>query len=388
MSQLSQRAQAMAESVTMAVTAKAAQLRAAGRPVIGYGAGEPDFATPSHIVEAAEAACRNPKAHHYGPAAGMPDLKEAITKTAPGMGAEPSQVVVTNGAKQAVYQTCSVLLDPGDEALVPAPYWVTYPEAVKLAGATPVAVPHGADLKVTPETLEAHRTERTKMLIFVSPSNPTGVVYSADEVAAIGRWAAEHGVWVLSDEIYEHLTYGGVEATSMSIAAPEVMDWYVHVNGVSKTYAMTGWRVGWLIAPPAVAKAAASLQSHLSSNVANVSQIAALTALRGGLAPAHEMREAFDRRRRRMVAMLRDTPGVRLVEPMGAFYAFPDVSELMERKGLPTSLDLASVLLDEAEIAVVPGDAFGAPGFLRLSFALSDEDLETGLLRFQEWAGA
>lgn len=386
MSQLSSRAQAMAESVTMAVTAKAAQLRAAGRPVIGYGAGEPDFATPEHIVEAAEAACRNPKAHHYGPAAGMSELRAAITGTAPAMGAESSQVIVTNGAKQAVYQTCSVLLDPGDEALIPAPYWVTYPEAVKLAGATPVAVPHGPDLKVTPEVLEEHRTDKTKMLIFVSPSNPTGVVYSADEVGAIGRWAAEHDVWVMSDEIYEHLTYDGAEATSMAAAAPEVLDRYVHINGVSKTYAMTGWRVGWLIAPPAVAKAAASLQSHLSSNVANVSQIAALAALEGGLGPAHEMRTAFDRRRRRMVSMLLDTPGVRLVEPKGAFYAFPNVSELMEKKGIGSSLDLASVLLDEAEIAVVPGDAFGAPGFLRLSFALSDEDLETGLLRLQQWA--
>jgi aspartate/methionine/tyrosine aminotransferase len=387
MSDLSQRAQAMSESVTMAVTAKAAQLRAAGKAVIGFGAGEPDFATPDHIVAAAEAACRDPKAHHYGPAAGMPALRAAIPATAPAMNAEASQVVVTNGAKQAVYQTCAVLLDPGDEALIPAPYWVTYPEAVKLAGATPVAVPHGPDLKVTPETLEEHRTDKTKMLIFVSPSNPTGVVYAAEEIAAIGRWAAEHGVWVMSDEIYEHLTYGGIEAVSMAAAAPEVMDYYVHVNGVSKTYAMTGWRVGWLIAPPAVAKAASSLQSHLSSNVSNVSQIAALAALEGGLESAHAMREAFDRRRQRMVSMLRATAGVQLVEPNGAFYAFPDMTELMEKKGIASSLDLASVLLDEIEIAAVPGDAFGAPGFLRFSFALSDENLEEGLTRLQEWAG-
>jgi len=386
-SDLSRRAQAMSESVTMAVTAKAAQLRAAGKAVIGFGAGEPDFATPEHIVAAAESACRDPKAHHYGPAAGMPALRAAIPATAPAMNAEASQVVVTNGAKQAVYQTCAVLLDPGDEALIPAPYWVTYPEAVKLAGASPVAVPHGPDLKVTPETLEEHRTDQTKMLIFVSPSNPTGVVYQAEEIAAIGRWAAEHGVWVLSDEIYEHLTYGGTEAVSMAAAAPEVMDYYVHVNGVSKTYAMTGWRVGWLIAPPAVAKAASSLQSHLSSNVSNVSQIAALAALEGGLESAHAMREAFDRRRRRMVSMLRATAGVQLVEPNGAFYAFPNVMELMDKKGIASSLDLASVLLDEIEIAAVPGDAFGAPGFLRFSFALSDENLEEGLTRLQEWAG-
>ncbi len=387
MSGLSRRADAMAESVTMAVTAKAAELRAAGKEVIGFGAGEPDFATPGHIVAAAEAACRDPKAHHYGPAAGMPALRSAITGTAPAMNAEAGQVVVTNGAKQAVYQTCSVLLDPGDEALIPAPYWVTYPEAVKLAGATPVAVPHGADLKVTPDSLESLRTDKTKMLIFVSPSNPTGVVYEAPEIAAIGRWAAEHGVWVLSDEIYEHLTYGGAEAVSMAAAAPDVMDYYVHVNGVSKTYAMTGWRVGWLIAPSAVAKAAASLQSHLSSNVSNVSQMAALAALEGGLEPAHVMREAFDRRRLRMVSLLRATPGIELVEPRGAFYAFPDVSELMEKKGIASSVDLATILLDEIEIAAVPGDAFGAPGFLRFSFALSDENLEEGLTRLQEWAG-
>ncbi|RZV40925.1 MAG: pyridoxal phosphate-dependent aminotransferase [Acidimicrobiia bacterium] len=387
MSDLSQRAQAMSESVTMAVTAKAAQLRAAGKAVIGFGAGEPDFATPDHIVAAAEAACRDPKAHHYGPAAGMPALRASVAATVPAMNAEPTQVVVTNGAKQAVYQACSVLLDPGDEALIPAPYWVTYPEAVKLAGATPVAVPHGPDLKVTPATLEEYRTDKTKMLIFASPSNPTGVVYEAEEIAAIGRWAAEHGVWVLSDEIYEHLTYGGVEAVSMAAAAPEVLDYYVHVNGVSKTYAMTGWRVGWLIAPPAVAKAASSLQSHLSSNVANVSQMAALAALEGGLETAHVMREAFDRRRLRMVSMLRSTAGVQLVEPQGAFYAFPDVTELMEKKGISSSLDLATLLLDEIEVAAVPGDAFGAPGFLRFSFALSDENLEEGLTRLQEWAG-
>jgi len=355
--------------------------------VIGFGAGEPDFATPDHIVAAAEAACQDPKAHHYGPAAGMPALRAAVAGTAPAMNAEASQVVVTNGAKQAVYQACSVLLDPGDEALIPAPYWVTYPETVKLAGATPVAVPHGPDLKVTPETLEKYRTDKTKMLIFASPSNPTGVVYEAGEIAAIGRWAAEHGVWVLSDEIYEHLTYGGAEAVSMAAAAPEVLDYYVHVNGVSKTYAMTGWRVGWLIAPPAVAKAASSLQSHLSSNVANVSQVAALAALEGGLESAHAMREAFDRRRLRMVSMLRSTAGVQLVEPQGAFYAFPDVTELMEKKGISSSLDLATLLLEEIEIAAVPGDAFGAPGFLRFSFALSDENLEEGLTRLQEWAG-
>ena len=387
MSELSLRAQSMAESVTMAVTAKAAQLRAAGKLVISFGAGEPDFATPDHIVAAAEAACRDPKAHHYGPAAGMPALREVVAASVPAMGAKASQAIITNGAKQAVYQACSVLLDPGDEALIPAPYWVTYPEAAKLAGATPVGVPQGPDLKVTPDDLEALRTPKTKLLIFASPSNPTGVVYSKPELAAIGNWAAEHRVWVLSDEIYEHLVYDGTDsAASIASAAPELADRYVHVNGVSKTYAMTGWRVGWLIAPPEVAKAAASLQSHLTSNVSNVSQMAALAALEGGLDSAHAMREAFDRRRIRMVSMLRATAGIQLVEPHGAFYAFPDVSELMEKKGIASSVDLATLLLDDIEVAAVPGDAFGAPGFLRFSFALSDEDLEEGLTRLQEWA--
>lgn len=387
MSELSQRAQAIAESVTMAVTARAAELRAAGREVISFGAGEPDFPTPAHIVAAAEAACRDPKAHHYGPAGGLPALRAAVAASVPALDAHASQVVITNGAKQAVFETCTVLIDPGDEVLIPAPYWVTYPEAAKLAGGVPVSVPYGPDLKVTPADLEAHRSPRTKLLIIASPSNPTGVVYSESELAAIGGWAAEHGVWVLSDEIYQHLVYDGSEAApSLATAAPELSERYVHVNGVSKTHAMTGWRVGWLIAPPEVAKAAASLQSHLSSNVANVSQMAALAAVEGGLAAASEMRTAFDRRRRRAVYLLRSTTGVELVEPLGAFYAFPDVTQLLEKKGIANSIDLARSLLDDIEVAAVPGDAFGAPGFLRFSFALSDEDLEEGLTRFQEWS--
>ncbi len=387
MSELSQRAQGIGESVTMAITARARELKDDGRPVIGFGAGEPDFPTPAHIVGAAAEATADPRAHHYSPAGGLPELKAAIA-AAMSSNPEPNEIVVTNGGKQAVYQACSVLLDPGDEVLLPAPYWVSYPEAVRLAGGIPVVLEPDPQLKVTVESLEAGRTEQTKMLIFGSPCNPTGVVYDPDEVAAIGRWAAEHGIWVLSDEIYEHLVYGGAEFASMPVVAPEVADHCVVVHGVSKTYAMTGWRVGWMLAPAEVAAAAVAMQSHLSSNVANVSQMAALAALNGSLDSAHQMRDAFDRRRKQMVALLQASAGVRLVEPHGAMYAFPDVSELMAKKSIGGSVELAAAtLLDEIEIAAVPGDAFGVAGHLRFSFALSDEDLVEGLTRFQKWAG-
>ncbi len=385
MTELSRRAQGIGESVTMAITARANELKDAGRPVIGFGAGEPDFATPAHIVAAAVAASGESRAHHYTPAGGLPELKAAI---AAAMSSRPglNEIVVTNGGKQAVYEACSVLLDPGQEALLPTPYWVSYPESVKLAGGTPVLVEPGPDLKVTVEGLEARRTDRTKMLIFSSPCNPSGVVYSSEEIAAIGEWAAEKGVWVVSDEIYEHLVYGETQFVSMPVAAPAIRERCVVIHGVSKTYAMTGWRVGWMLAPPEVAAAATALQSHLSSNVANVSQMAALAALEGGLQSAHEMRAAFDRRRRKMVELLQATAGVELIEPQGAMYAFPDVSNLMTKKGVGDSVALAATLLDEIEIAAVPGDAFGTPGHMRFSFALSDEDLVEGLTRFQKWA--
>ena len=370
----------------MAITARARELKDAGRAVIGFGAGEPDFPTPGHIVAAAAAASSEPRAHHYSPAGGLPELKAAIAD-AMSSGPAPNEIVVTNGGKQAVYEACAVLLDPGNEVLVPAPYWVSYPEAVKLAGGTPVFVEPGDDLKVTVESLEARRTDRTKLLIFGSPCNPSGVVYEPGEVGAIGRWAAEQRIWVLSDEIYEHLVYGGAEFVSMPVAAPEVADRCVVIHGVSKTFAMTGWRVGWMLAPAEVASAATALQSHLSSNVANVSQLAAVAALTGGLESAHAMRRAFDQRRKQMVALLQATPGVSLIEPYGAMYAFPDVSELMDKRSIGGSVELAATLLDEIEIAVVPGDAFGVSGHMRFSFALSDEDLVEGLTRFQNWAG-
>ena len=392
---LSARVEALEESATVAITAKAKALRAAGAAVIGFGAGEPDFPTPPAIVAAAHIAVDDPRNHRYTPTPGLPELRQAIavkTKRDSGLDVDESQVVVTNGGKQAVYATCQVLVDDGDEVLLPAPYWVTYPEAIALAGGTAVAVPApaAAGYRVTVDQLEAARTERTKLLVFVSPSNPTGAVYPEDEVAAIGRWAAEHGIWVMTDEIYEHLTYG-VEAPSLPVVVPEAAGRCVVVNGVAKTYAMTGWRVGWLIGPGHVAAAATRLQSHLTSNVNNVAQMAALEAVSGPLDAVGEMRVAFDRRRRTMHEMLNAVPGIECPEPNGAFYAFPSIHGLLDRPlgsgRAATSLELAALLLDEIEIAVVPGEAFGAPGHLRLSYALADDDLVEGLTRLQRLVG-
>ncbi|MGJ7440076.1 pyridoxal phosphate-dependent aminotransferase [Aquipuribacter sp. MA13-6] len=382
----------ISESATLAVDAKAKALKAAGRPVIGFGAGEPDFPTPPEVVDAALVAAREPAMHRYTPAAGLPALREAIAaKTArdSGLQVTASQVLVTNGGKQAVYQAFATLLDPGDEVLLPAPYWTTYPEAVRLAGGVPVEVFAGPEqgYLVTVEQLEAARTERTKVLLFCSPSNPTGAVYPREQVEAIGRWALEHGVWVVTDEIYEHLTYDGVSAESMPVVVPELADTCVVLNGVAKTYAMTGWRVGWMIGPVDVIKAATNLQSHLSSNVANVSQRAALAAVTGTLDAAHAMREAFDRRRGLMVDMLNQVDGVTCPVPQGAFYAYPDVRGVLGRtiagRTPQTSAELATLILEESEVAVVPGEAFGPSGFLRLSYALGDDDLVEGVTRIQ-----
>ncbi|MCT2587232.1 pyridoxal phosphate-dependent aminotransferase [Actinophytocola gossypii] len=387
---ISARIGGIAESATLAVDAKAKALKAAGRPVIGFGAGEPDFPTPPAIVEAAIEAAKDPRNHRYTPAAGLPELREAIAaKTARDSGYEvlPGQVLVTNGGKQAVYQAFATLLDPGDEVLLPAPYWTTYPESIALAGgvAVPVVTDESTGYLVSVEQLEAARTPRTKVLLFCSPSNPTGAVYPREQVEAIGRWALEHGIWVITDEIYEHLTYDGVEAASMPVVVPELANTCIVVNGVAKTYAMTGWRVGWMISPADVTKAAGNLQSHLSSNVANVSQRAALAAVAGPLDAAHEMREAFDRRRRTIVKLLSEIPGVDVPTPQGAFYAYPSVKNLLgkEIRGtrVETSVDLAAAVLEHAEVAVVPGEAFGTPGYFRLSYALGDEDLATGVTR-------
>ncbi|MEV4253445.1 pyridoxal phosphate-dependent aminotransferase [Spirillospora sp. NPDC049652] len=387
---ISRRIAAISESATLAVDAKAKALKAAGRPVIGFGAGEPDFPTPDYIVEAAVTACRVPRFHKYTPAGGLPELREAIAEKTlrdSGLRVDAAQVLVTNGGKQAVYEAFATLLDPGDEVIVPTPYWTTYPESIKLAGGVPVDVvaDETTGYRVSVEQLEAARTDRTKVLLFVSPSNPTGAVYSRDEIEAIGRWAAEHGLWVVTDEIYEHLVYGDAEFHSMPVVVPELADRTLVLNGVAKTYAMTGWRVGWLVGPKDVVKAAGNLQSHATSNVANVSQAAALAAVTGDLSAVAEMRKAFDRRRQTMVRMLNDIPGVVCPEPEGAFYAYPSVKELIgkELRGRrpASSVELAALILEEAEVALVPGEAFGTPGYFRLSYALGDDDLVEGVSR-------
>ncbi|MBM7051877.1 pyridoxal phosphate-dependent aminotransferase [Rothia sp. ZJ1223] len=393
MARIAQRIAAIAPSATLAVDSKAKALKAEGRPVIGFGAGEPDFPTPDYIVEAAEKAVRDPKNHRYTAAAGLPELKEAIAEKTlrdSGVKVDPSQVIVTNGGKQAVYEAFATVIDKGDDILLPAPYWTTYPEAIRLAGGNPIEVFAGSDIeyKVTPEMLEDAYTENTKALIFVSPSNPTGAVYTPEETKAIGEWALAKGIFVLTDEIYEHLTYDEVPFTSILKAVPELAENTVILNGVAKTYAMTGWRVGWLIGPADVVKAATNLQSHLSSNVNNVAQIAALTAVSGSLDAVNEMHTAFDRRRATIVEGLNAIDGVHCPTPKGAFYVYADVRELLGKeiagKTPQTSAELAEIILTEAEVAVVPGEAFGPSGYLRLSYALSDDDLAEGLARIQK----
>jgi aspartate aminotransferase len=387
---ISARIAAISESATLAVDAKAKALKAAGRPVIGFGAGEPDFPTPDYIVEAAQRACAQPKFQKYTPAAGLPELREAIAaKTArdSGLVLSASQVLVTNGGKHAVYEALATLLDPGDEVLLPTPYWTTYPESIALAGGVPVLVTtdETSGYLVTVEQLEAQLTDRTKLLLFVSPSNPTGAVYPPEQVAEIGRWAAERGIWVVTDEIYEHLVYGDARFVSMPVVAPEIADRCVVLNGVAKTYAMTGWRVGWMAGPADVIKAAINLQSHATSNVCNVAQAAALTAVSGDLSAVARMRSAFDRRRQVMTAMLNEVPGVVCPLPEGAFYCYPSVKGVLSKEIAgqrpTTSGQLAELLLDEADVAVVPGEAFGTDGYFRLSCALGDADLEEGVSR-------
>ncbi|MGW5444937.1 pyridoxal phosphate-dependent aminotransferase [Streptomyces asiaticus] len=393
---VSARIGSISESATLAVDAKAKALKAAGRPVIGFGAGEPDFATPDYIVEAAAAACRDPKYHRYTPAGGLPELKAAIaakTLRDSGYEVEATQILVTNGGKQAIYEAFAAILDPGDEVIVPAPYWTTYPESIRLAGGVPVEVvaDETTGYRVSVEQLEAARTKNTKVLLFVSPSNPTGAVYSREQIEEIGRWAADNGLWVLTDEIYEHLVYGDAKFHSLPVVVPELRDKCVVVNGVAKTYAMTGWRVGWVIGPKDVIKAATNLQSHATSNVSNVAQVAALTAVSGDLDAVAAMREAFDRRRRTIVRMLNEIDGVECPEPEGAFYAYPSVKGLLGKeirgKRPRTTVELAEIILEEAEVAVVPGEAFGTPGYLRLSYALGDEDLVEGVSRLQKLLG-
>lgn len=390
---VSARLSAIAPSATLIVDTKAKALKAAGRPVIGFGAGEPDFATPGYIVEAAVAAAKDPANHKYTPAKGLPVLREAIAaKTLRDSGYEvsPDDIIVTNGGKQAVYEAFAAIVDPGDEVLLPAPYWVTYPECVRLAGGAPVDVFAGPeqDYKVTVAQLEAARTERTKAVVVCSPSNPTGSVYTPDELRAIGQWALEHGVWVVSDEIYEHLLYDGAQSAHIVALVPELADQTLVLNGVAKTYAMTGWRVGWMIGPSDVIKAATTLQSHMTSNVANVSQRAALAAVSGDLTAVEQMRTAFDRRRRLMVSMLSQVQGLQVPTPKGAFYAYPSIEGLLGKslrgRVIDSSITLADAILEHVEVAVVPGEAFGRSGFIRLSYATSDEAIREGVGRLQE----
>ena len=395
---LSDRINNVAPSATLAVDSKAKAMKAAGVDVIGFGAGEPNFPTPDYVVEAAAEACRDPRNHRYTPTPGLPELREAIARKMlrdSGYELTPEQVVVTNGGKQAVYEAFQILLNDGDEVIIPTPYWTSYPEAVKLAGGVPVEVFAGADRSFEPDidAIEAARTERTRAIIVTSPSNPTGAVWSRETIEAIGRWAVEHHVWVVSDEIYEHLNYDGARTAYIGQVVPEVRDQLLVLNGVAKTYAMTGWRVGWLVAPEPVAKAAAKLQGHMTSNVANVSQRAAIAAVGGDLDAVYAMREAFDVRRKAIVAALNAIDGVHCPTPTGAFYAFADVSGLLNRplgvngSVATSSAELAAMLLDEAHVAAVPGEAFGAPGYLRFSYALADDQLAEGMRRFQAWVG-
>ena len=390
---VSKRIAAIAESATLAVDSKAKALKAAGRPVIGFGAGEPDFPTPDYIVNSAVEAAKVAANHRYTPAAGLPELRDAIvkkTKRDSNYEITSDQVLVTNGGKQAVYQAFASILDPGDEVILPSPYWTTYPECIKLAGGVSVEVfaDESQNYLVSVEQLEKVRTPKTKVLLFCSPSNPTGSVYSAEQVKAIGNWALANGLWVVTDEIYEHLLYDGATAPSICVAVPALADRTIIINGVAKTYAMTGWRVGWMIGPKDVIKAATNLQSHLSSNVSNISQRAAITALTGDLSAVHKMGEAFDRRRKLIVKLLNEIPGVSCPNPTGAFYVYPSVKGVLGKeirgKRPKTSAELATLILEEVEVAAVPGEAFGPSGYLRFSYALGDEDIIEGIGRVKK----
>ena len=392
-SRISKRIAAIAESATLKVDAKAKALQAEGRPVISYAAGEPDFPTPAHIVEAAGRAVLDPKNHRYTPAVGLPDLREAIAQKTlrdSGTAVTASQVVVTNGGKQAVYQAFAVLLDQGDEVLLPSPYWTTYPEAIALAGGKTVEVFAGSeqDYKVTVDQLEKAKTSRTKVLLMCSPSNPTGAVYSKEEIAAIGQWAHKNDLWIITDEIYQNLVYDGLKAYSLTEVVPEMIDKTIMVNGVAKSYAMTGWRLGWMAGPADAMKAAANLQSHLTSNVNNIAQKAALAALTGPQDEVQNMLKAFDRRRKLAVSELGKIENWLAPMPQGAFYVYSDVRGLLGKtwsgKQINTSLELCDFILEQVEVALVPGEAFGPSGYVRMSYALGDEPILEGIQRLQK----
>ncbi len=393
---ISRRVAAISESATLALDRRVKELRAAGSDVISFAAGEPDFDTPQVVVEAAARACRDPRLHHYTPAAGLPELRQAValqTGRRDGVELGPEQVLITNGTKQAVSHAFTLLLDPGDEVLVPSPYWVSFPEAIALAGGRAVAVPttEATGFRVSPDDLDRHLTPRTKALLFVSPSNPTGSVYRREQMLAIGRWALDHGLWVVCDEIYDHFTYDGADFNSLPAVVPELQPRALRLNGVAKAYSMTGWRVGWLVGPRSTVEAAANLQSHVCGNISNISQLAALAALEHGRPALEEMRAAFIRRRLAMLDLMDQLPGFECPAPEGAFYLFPSVRGVLGRElggqRVETSAELAAVLLEEARIAVVPGEAFGAPGYVRFSYALADQDLAEGMARLLRLLG-
>lgn len=374
-------------SATLAVDARAKELKAQGVDVISFAAGEPDFATPVHIVEAAAAAARDPKAHKYTAAAGLPELREAVAQesnaTTGGAPIGAGNVLIANGAKQAIFSALAAIVEPGDEVLLPAPYWTTYPEVIGFFGGAAVPVESAQMPGGLPSVadLEKAVTDRTTALVWCSPSNPSGAVADAEHTRAVFEWAAARGLWIVSDEIYRKLYYGSGEVPTMRALGTPGYPRLVVIDGVSKTYSMTGWRIGWIIADAPFIAGVARLQGHLASNVSNVAQAAAIAALTGPQDEAEAMRAAFRRRRAVVVEKLRALPGIRLDEPDGAFYVFPEVREVLARRGIASSNDLALRLLDEARVALVPGEGFGFPGYLRLSYALADDQLEEGLAR-------
>lgn len=378
-------------SGTMAISNKARILREQGKPVIGFGAGEPDFPTPEYVVKDVQVAAEDTSNHKYSPVAGLTILKEEIVRTSQlysGINVQQENILVSNGGKHAILTTFMSILNPGDEVLIPSPYWTTYPEAVKISGGNPIIVDteFDDDFKVNTDQLDALKTSKTKILVWVSPSNPTGVVYTKEEAEKIYNWAFENNVWILSDELYEHLVYEGMTSPSPAQYDTELNNTII-INGVAKAYSMTGWRVGWIIANTDVIDMAKKIQSHATSNVSNISQIAAYSALKNGLNETKVMKESFNRRRLYAIEEFSNIENVNLIKSTGAFYLFPDVSYYSGNgviNGVHNSIDFCNWLLDEYFIAFVPGEVFGKNGFLRCSYALSDDDLHEGLSRFSK----
>jgi aspartate aminotransferase len=394
---LARRLGTIEESATVAITDRARSLRAQGRDVLSFSVGEPDFEPPEHVKEAATRAIRDGRATRYTAARGIPELREAIAADSArrrgGVRHTIDEIVVSVGGKHALFNLALSLYEPGDEVIIPAPYWVSYPDQVRLAGAEPVIVATTAasGLRLTPEALSAAITPRTKALLLCSPSNPTGSAYSAAELRALADVMAPHGFWIVVDEIYARLVYGGFEQRSLLEVAPELRDRIVVIDGVSKSFAMTGYRIGWMLCPAHVARACEKIQAQATTNAAAVSQWAAEAALRGGDEPVERMCRAFEARRDRVLEQLRGIEGLRCPTPEGAFYVFPDVRAFFGRyaggRVVSDDVALCEYLLDEAGCALVPGAAFGAPGHVRMSYAASTESLDEGLARIRAALG-